>query len=212
MQVVNCTTPAQFFHVLRRQMHRPFRKPLIVMSPRACCAIRRAVSTLARLHRRHVPARARRPRRPSRRRSDACSSAPARSTTPSTQARERSGPGRVAIVRRRAALPVPGRGAHRGAPPLSARHRVVLGAGGAGQPGRVELRASGGSGRCSTGAGSDTSAATRPPARRPAATRSTRRRSRRIVEQALKRPRAGRASRAAEPPPVPSDMTRGSRP
>ena len=62
------------------------------------------------------------------------------------------------------------------------------------------------------GAASDTSAATRPRVPRPAATRSTSPKSRRIVEQALKRPRTGRASRAAEPPPVPSDMTRGSRP
>ena len=35
MQVVNCTTPANFFHVLRRQLHRDFRKPLIVMSPKS---------------------------------------------------------------------------------------------------------------------------------------------------------------------------------
>jgi 2-oxoglutarate dehydrogenase E1 component len=32
--VVNCTTPANYFHVLRRQIHRQFRKPLIVMSPK----------------------------------------------------------------------------------------------------------------------------------------------------------------------------------
>ncbi len=47
MQVVNCTTPAQFFHVLRRQMHRPFRKPLIVMSPKSLLRHKRAVSRLA---------------------------------------------------------------------------------------------------------------------------------------------------------------------
>jgi len=34
MQVVNVTTPANYFHVLRRQIHREFRKPLIVMSPK----------------------------------------------------------------------------------------------------------------------------------------------------------------------------------
>jgi len=34
MQVVNCTTSAQFFHLLRRQLRRPFRKPLIVASPK----------------------------------------------------------------------------------------------------------------------------------------------------------------------------------
>ncbi|KAK3256664.1 hypothetical protein CYMTET_34209 [Cymbomonas tetramitiformis] len=33
-QVVNCTTPANYFHLLRRQVHREFRKPLIVMSPK----------------------------------------------------------------------------------------------------------------------------------------------------------------------------------
>jgi 2-oxoglutarate dehydrogenase E1 component len=35
MQVVNCTTPANFFHVLRRQIHRPFRKPLIIFTPKS---------------------------------------------------------------------------------------------------------------------------------------------------------------------------------
>ena len=35
IQVVNCTTPANYFHVLRRQMHRDFRKPLIVMTPKS---------------------------------------------------------------------------------------------------------------------------------------------------------------------------------
>ena len=35
MQVVNATTPANFFHVLRRQLHRPFRKPLIVFTPKS---------------------------------------------------------------------------------------------------------------------------------------------------------------------------------
>ena len=35
MQVVNCTTPAQYFHALRRQVCRNFRKPLIVMAPKS---------------------------------------------------------------------------------------------------------------------------------------------------------------------------------
>ncbi len=34
MQVANCTTPANFFHLLRRQQHRDFRKPLIHFSPK----------------------------------------------------------------------------------------------------------------------------------------------------------------------------------
>jgi len=46
MQVVNCTTPANYFHVLRRQLHRDFRKPLIVMTPKSLLRAKRAVSTL----------------------------------------------------------------------------------------------------------------------------------------------------------------------
>jgi 2-oxoglutarate dehydrogenase E1 component len=49
IQVVNCTRPAQFFHVLRRQMHRPFRKPLIVMHPKSLLRHPEAVSSLAEL-------------------------------------------------------------------------------------------------------------------------------------------------------------------
>jgi 2-oxoglutarate dehydrogenase E1 component len=46
MQVCNFTTPAQYFHALRRQMHRPFRKPLIVMSPKMLLRYKWAVSSL----------------------------------------------------------------------------------------------------------------------------------------------------------------------
>ena len=35
MQVANCTTPANYFHILRRQMRRGFRKPLIMMTPKS---------------------------------------------------------------------------------------------------------------------------------------------------------------------------------
>lgn len=35
LQVVNLTTPAQYFHALRRQMKRPFRRPLVVMAPKS---------------------------------------------------------------------------------------------------------------------------------------------------------------------------------
>jgi 2-oxoglutarate dehydrogenase E1 component len=47
LQVVNCTTPAQFFHVLRRQMLRGFRKPLIVMHPKSLLRHPAVVSPLA---------------------------------------------------------------------------------------------------------------------------------------------------------------------
>ena len=44
IQVCNLTTPAQYFHVLRRQLERPFRRPLVVMSPKSLLRHRRAVS------------------------------------------------------------------------------------------------------------------------------------------------------------------------
>jgi 2-oxoglutarate dehydrogenase E1 component len=47
MQVANCTTPANYFHILRRQMKRDFRKPLIMMTPKSLLRNKRAVSTLA---------------------------------------------------------------------------------------------------------------------------------------------------------------------
>lgn len=46
-QVVNCTTPANYFHVLRRQMHRKFRKPLVIMTPKSLLRHKRCVSELA---------------------------------------------------------------------------------------------------------------------------------------------------------------------
>ncbi len=47
MQVVNCTTPANYFHVLRRQLHRDFRKPLIVMTPKSLLRHKACQSKLA---------------------------------------------------------------------------------------------------------------------------------------------------------------------
>jgi 2-oxoglutarate dehydrogenase E1 component len=44
IQVANCTTPANYFHLLRRQMVRPFRKPLIVMTPKSLLRHKLAVS------------------------------------------------------------------------------------------------------------------------------------------------------------------------
>ena len=47
MQVVACTTPANFFHALRRQLKRSFRKPLIAMTPKSMLRNKRAVSALS---------------------------------------------------------------------------------------------------------------------------------------------------------------------
>ncbi len=46
MQIVNCTTPANFFHVLRRQLKRKFRKPLIIFTPKSLLRHPKAVSPL----------------------------------------------------------------------------------------------------------------------------------------------------------------------
>lgn len=46
-QVVNCSTPANYYHVLRRQLHRDFRKPLIVVTPKNLLREKKCTSTLA---------------------------------------------------------------------------------------------------------------------------------------------------------------------
>jgi 2-oxoglutarate dehydrogenase E1 component len=47
LQVVNCTTPSSYFHVLRRQIKRNFRKPLVVFTPKSLLRHKRCVSKLA---------------------------------------------------------------------------------------------------------------------------------------------------------------------
>ena len=46
-QIANCTTPANYFHILRRQLHRQFRKPLALMTPKSLLRHKRVVSSLA---------------------------------------------------------------------------------------------------------------------------------------------------------------------
>ena len=46
MQLVNCTTPANFFHVLRRQLKRKFRKPLIVFTPKSLLRHKSCISSI----------------------------------------------------------------------------------------------------------------------------------------------------------------------
>ena len=47
IQIANASTPANFFHLLRRQMHRPFRKPLVVLAPKYLLRHKACVSRLA---------------------------------------------------------------------------------------------------------------------------------------------------------------------
>ena len=46
MQVMNCTTPANYFHALRRQMHRDFRKPLVIMTPKSLLRHKQCISNI----------------------------------------------------------------------------------------------------------------------------------------------------------------------
>ena len=46
IQVMNCTTPANYFHALRRQIHRDFRKPLIIMTPKSLLRHKYCVSNI----------------------------------------------------------------------------------------------------------------------------------------------------------------------
>ncbi len=46
MQVANCTTPANYYHILRRQMHRDFRKPLVIMTPKSLLRHKKVVSSI----------------------------------------------------------------------------------------------------------------------------------------------------------------------
>ena len=47
LQIANCTTPAQYFHVLRRQMRRPYRVPLVIFTPKSLLRAARATSRVA---------------------------------------------------------------------------------------------------------------------------------------------------------------------
>ncbi len=46
-QVANCTSPANYFHILRRQLHRKFRKPLVIFTPKSLLRHKRVVSSLS---------------------------------------------------------------------------------------------------------------------------------------------------------------------
>ncbi|HUI71499.1 MAG TPA: 2-oxoglutarate dehydrogenase E1 component [Spirochaetia bacterium] len=69
IQVCNCTTPAQYFHMLRRQVKRSFRKPLIVMTPKSLLRHPKALSPISDLSKGEFqevlddPARPAKPRR-----------------------------------------------------------------------------------------------------------------------------------------------------
>lgn len=51
IQVANCSTPANYFHILRRQIHRSIRKPLVLMTPKSLLRHKRCVSSLSEMDR-----------------------------------------------------------------------------------------------------------------------------------------------------------------
>ena len=155
MQVVNCTTPAQFFHVLRRQMHRPFRKPLIVMSPKSLLRHARAVSSLSDLTDGAFRTVLDDPRVSDPAAVERVLMCAGRIYYALDLGREERARDNIAIVRLEQLYPFPESRADRDPEAVPTRQRVLLGAGGARQSGRARLRR----------------AAHRAPASRPAAPR-----------------------------------------
>ena len=132
------STPAQIFHLLRRQMLRPFRKPLIVMTPKTLLRKQGGGLQPRGPRQGRVPDRDRRDRRrSSRRRSSASSSARGKVYYDLLAARRERGIDDIAIVRIEQLYPFPHKqfAAEIEALPERARGRVVPG--GAAEPGRV---------------------------------------------------------------------------
>ena len=108
IRIANCTTAAQFFHLLRRQALDATARPLVVMTPKGLLRLKNAASTIEELSTRRVPARDPRPDRRRRR-------PPARALQREGLLRHRRSRRAAGRDRRRrgaagAALPVPGRG------------------------------------------------------------------------------------------------------
>ncbi len=139
IQVANVTTPAQYFHILRRQVLRVWRKPLVLMTPKSLLRHPSCVSTLEELATRPLPARAarRRARRPDRGRShravlrqNLLRTGPKAHRTEKTQRGHRA-PG--------AALSRAARTAQRSARRVRRRHAGILGSRRARKHGRVAV-------------------------------------------------------------------------
>ena len=148
-QIANCTTPANYFHILRRQLHRQFRKPLVLMTPKSLLRHKRVVSTLAAIRAGNelspgVVGRCPVPRQT--RRSSSSPDAEIKRVVLCSgkvyydlyEEREKRGVDDVYLLARRAALSLPGAGADPGADALlRGRDGVVPGR--AEEHGRVEL-------------------------------------------------------------------------
>ena len=150
--VANCTTPANYFHILRRQIHRSFRKPLVLMTPKSLLRHKLAVSKLKDLakgssfHRvlwddadRDRGAATRRPSCVPDEQDQAGRALLGQGLLRPAGGARRPRPRRRLPDAARAVLPVPGAVAHQGARPLQAgADRLVPG--GAEEPGLLVLR------------------------------------------------------------------------
>ena len=90
MQVCNLTTPAQYFHALRRQVLRPYRKPLIIMSPKSLLRHPAATSSMSAFTEGRFQHIIPDPLARSQPGHSACCSAPARCTTTSSRPAKRA--------------------------------------------------------------------------------------------------------------------------
>ncbi len=146
-QVANCTTPANYFHILRRQLHRNFRKPLILMTPKSLLRHKRVTSkleefgpntsfhraALGRCRTRHVDDQI-----AARRRNQTRRHLLRQSLLRSPRCARHAGPRRRLSAARRAALSVPGARPHSGTRPLQVRRNCLV-PGGAQKYGRMVL-------------------------------------------------------------------------
>ena len=139
IRIVNCTTAAQYFHVLRRQALHPKARPLIVLTPKSLLRLKQATSPARRSSPRAASSRSSTTRASTKRRAAetrASSSAPGRSTTTSPATRPAESAERVAVARLEQLYPFPV------APTTSCSratrtHRGRVGPGGAAEHGRV---------------------------------------------------------------------------
>ena len=189
IQVVVPTTPAQYFHLLRRQVRRDFRKPLIVMTPKSLLRHKQAVSPVDHLVVGPVPRGARRPGRP---RAGAPGRCSARARSITTWSPSRAEVGKRARWRSSALeqlYPWPADELKAAAGPLPVGPRVGLGPGGVAEHGRLDVRRPPAPGAAGIPT-SSTSAATPAPARPPARTLVHDREQAELVEAAIGAERA----------------------
>ena len=141
MQVANCTTPANYFHILRRQMHRDFRKPLVIMTPKSLLRHKLAVSSLADFsgdsHFRRILSDPNPPKDGDVKRLVLCTGKVAYELM---EARDKAGDKDIAIVRIEQLYPFPGEPLLAAAQADDQSRRGRLGAGRAEESGLLELR------------------------------------------------------------------------